>query len=67
MLPMNSEQKYLTGTQVRARYGISEMTLWRWLQDSNMQFPIPMVINRRRFFKESEITYWEQARIAKAA
>ena len=67
MLPMNSEQKYLTGPQVRARYGISEMTLWRWLQDSNMQFPIPMVINRRRFFKESEITYWEQARIAKAA
>ena len=45
------EPKFLTAKQVRARFGgISDMSLWRWLQDEQLGFPRPLIINRRRFF-----------------
>jgi predicted DNA-binding transcriptional regulator AlpA len=50
-----------------ARYDIVDRTLDRWLADERMQFPRPMVIGRRRYFKESEIVAWERARAASAA
>lgn len=58
-----SSGKYLTASQVRARFGnISDMTLWRWLQDEALGFPKPMVINRRRLFREDQIVDWEARR-----
>lgn len=46
----------MTASQVREHFGsISEMTLWRWLRDTAMDFPAPIVINRRRFWPRSEI------------
>ena len=52
----------LTAAQVRQRFGnISDMTLWRWLK-GELQFPQPIVINRRRYWPENEINAWERAR-----
>lgn len=42
--------KYLTARQVAERYSVSDMTLWRWLNDDTLKFPKPMVIRRRRLF-----------------
>jgi predicted DNA-binding transcriptional regulator AlpA len=54
---------YLKATQVRERYGgISDMTLWRWLRDKELGFPKPRVINRMRYWNDSELTEWEHAR-----
>jgi predicted DNA-binding transcriptional regulator AlpA len=48
--------EFLTATQVRQRFGgISDMTLWRWMHDSRVGFPQPIVINRRRYFPASAI------------
>ena len=56
--------EYLTAKNVRARFaGISEMTLWRWLNESD--FPKPVMINHRRYFVASEIDAY-QKRIADA-
>jgi len=42
---------YLNAAQVRTRYGgMSDMALWRWLQDETLGFPKPLVINNRRFW-----------------
>lgn len=61
------DTQYLTATQVRERFGrISDMTLWRWLQDAALGFPAPVVIQRRRFFRVDEIEAFE-ARQRKAA
>jgi len=57
---------YLSAPQVLQRYNISDMTLWRWLQDDELDFPKPMTIRRRRFFREAELVEWERLR-AKAA
>ena len=33
---------YLPAAQVRARYGVSDMSLWRWLKNEDLAFPHPI-------------------------
>ena len=42
--------------------GVSDMTLCRWLRDPAKDFPRPVYIGRRRFWKESEILAWLESR-----
>lgn len=52
---------YLTGPQVRARFGnVSAMTLWRWQRDPKLEFPTPIKINRRKLFNLEEVEKWER-------
>ena len=64
---MSTSEVYLTAPQVLARYGISDMSLHRWLNNPDLIFPKPMVINRRRYFLEADLVAWERARAANAA
>jgi predicted DNA-binding transcriptional regulator AlpA len=58
-----SRRTYVSAAQVRARYaGVSDMTLWRWLDNKNLGFPKPLYINRRRFWDESDLIAWERTR-----
>jgi len=57
--------KYLPGREVSNRYGVSDMTLWRWLQNAELKFPKPTVINRRRYWLLEELEQWERARASK--
>ena len=67
-MEQSDNQRRLTATQVRDRLGgISDMTLWRWLQDEGLGFPKPAVIKRRRYFLEADIEKWEAAHIQVAA
>ncbi len=53
--------EFLTAPQVRQRFaGISDMTLWRWMHDERMGFPKPVVINRRRYFRLTDIEAFEK-------
>jgi hypothetical protein len=36
-------------SRVRAEFGISQMTLWRWDRDPDLGFPPPAYIRRRKF------------------
>jgi len=64
---MTSEAQYLTARQVLTRYGITDMTLWRWLADDGLGFPRPLKINRRRYFKEADLMAWERHRAKQVA
>jgi hypothetical protein len=58
---------FLTANQVRARYGgISDMTLWRWLRDPDMNFPQPTVINGRRYFDAEKQDAFDREQAAKS-
>jgi predicted DNA-binding transcriptional regulator AlpA len=61
------EEKYLTGPQVLTRYHISEMTLHRWQKDDKLDFPKPMIVRRRKFFLEAELTAWERHRAGRVS
>ncbi|MER8516089.1 helix-turn-helix domain-containing protein [Mesorhizobium sp. M1060] len=58
---------YMTAPQVLARFQITDMTLWRWLQDEKLGFPRPLVINRRRLFLKSALVEWERTRAGQLA
>jgi predicted DNA-binding transcriptional regulator AlpA len=61
--PIEVATTYLNAAQVRTRYGgVSDMALWRWLHDEDLGFPKPFRINRRRFWKVSDLTAWERTR-----
>jgi len=44
---------------------ISDMTLWRWLGRSDLNFPQPIVISRRRYWRKSDIDGWLEKMAAK--
>ena len=53
---------YLTSQAVRARYGVSDMSLWRWLRNEATGFPRPFRVGKRRFWKRAELESWEANR-----
>lgn len=57
---MNPE--YLPARRVWERYGVSQMTLWRWLHDADMGFPRPVYLGRFRYWRIAELEAWEAAR-----
>lgn len=56
------QQTYLPSAAVRARYGVSDMSLWRWLHDAKLGFPKPSRINGRRYWKITDLEAWEASR-----
>jgi predicted DNA-binding transcriptional regulator AlpA len=57
----DSDDYFLTAMQVRQRYGnASDMWLWRRLRDDS-EFPRPIEIRKRRYWKLSELIMWERA------
>ena len=47
--------------------GVSDMTLWRWLDNPELEFPRPAYIGRRRFWREAEIISWLDSQTAVAS
>jgi hypothetical protein len=56
---------YLTAVQVRARYGgVTSMSLWRWLHDPELHFPVPLLIKRRRYWRLNDLLEFERRIVA---
>src|SRR6516225_5270950 len=58
--------EFIPGPKLRARIGISAVTLWRWRHDKEKGFPAPKVINGRLYFALGAVVAW-LARQADAA
>ncbi|MBB4266815.1 helix-turn-helix transcriptional regulator [Roseospira visakhapatnamensis] len=53
---------------VRAELGgISDMTLWRWLHRPDLEFPEPVLISRRRYWRRQDLETWKRSRFAPRA
>lgn len=66
-LPVNDRRsnKRIPSKEVRELCGgISDMSLWRWLNNPALDFPKPIYIGRRRYWRESEILDWLDTREA---
>jgi predicted DNA-binding transcriptional regulator AlpA len=53
------QDQFLPARQVWERYGVTSMTLWRWLKDDDLKFPHPMRIGRLRYWRVSDLVQWE--------
>jgi predicted DNA-binding transcriptional regulator AlpA len=61
------DRTYLPASQVRARYGVSEVSIWRWLQNEALGFPAPIRIGTRRYWRRTDLEAWEASRDGEAA
>lgn len=53
-------QALLTARAVCEHFGgISDMTLWRWLHAKENPFPPPLKINKRRYWRASDVADFE--------
>lgn len=55
----------LPATPVRARYGVSDMTIFRWLNDEKLGFPKPIRINGRRYWRIADLQAFEARQSSK--
>jgi predicted DNA-binding transcriptional regulator AlpA len=61
-MPDVDQNTFLPGPKVCARYDIRDITLLRWMRDAELEFPQPLRINRRNYWRLAELERWERAR-----
>jgi hypothetical protein len=57
-----SPEVRLPTVQVAKRFSVVVRTVERWLQDPNLNFPKPIVVNKRRYWRLEELERWERSR-----
>ena len=55
-----ADKAFLPAPMVWERYGISFMTLHRWIRDERINFPQPLYIRRLRYFRLTDLEKWER-------
>ncbi len=61
------EEGLISAPKLCKRLDIVGMTLWRHERDPRLNFPQPIKINGRKFYKKSEIDAWERVQAARRA
>ena len=59
--------RLMNSAAVRARYDVSGRSLDRWINDAQLGFPKPIMINSRRYWYEAELLAWERTRARRTA
>ena len=54
----------LPAAAVLRRYRIVDRTLKLWLDNPSLNFPRPLVVNGRRYFRLTDLEQWERSRAA---
>jgi excisionase family DNA binding protein len=62
---VNDEGPLLPTRQVCERYHVTDRTIDRWIKDGKLGFPQPVMINKRRYFRERRLLDWEHDRAKK--
>ena len=59
----DEDGEFIPARRVRKRYDdISDMTLWRWIHDAELNFPKPCYLGRQRFWRLNDLKAWEMSR-----
>ena len=57
-----TDKRFSPTRQVCRRYSISGRTLARWERDPNLRFPKALIINKRKYYNEAELSAFDRAR-----
>lgn len=57
-IPNGQEPVLVSGPKLRRLLDISAVTLWRWRNDENAEFPTATVINGRLYFPWADVQAW---------
>jgi predicted DNA-binding transcriptional regulator AlpA len=58
LAPKSDANDFIPGPKLRAKLGISAVTLWRWRHDEANGFPPPKVIKGRLYFPLGAVSDW---------
>jgi predicted DNA-binding transcriptional regulator AlpA len=61
----SDEGPLLPTRRVCERYHVTDRTVDRWIRDEVLGFPQPVIINKRRYFRERHLLDWERDRAKK--
>lgn len=53
---------YLPARAVWERYGVTSMTIYRWIASEDLGFPPPIYLGRFRYWKLVDLLAWEASR-----
>lgn len=53
---------FLPARRVWERYGVTDMTIDRWVKNPDLAFPKPVYIGRYRYWRISDLEAWERSR-----
>lgn len=60
---MSDDERSLVPTrEVVRRYGVTDRTLAAWASRRETEFPQPVTVNRRKFWRRGELEAWERSR-----
>jgi predicted DNA-binding transcriptional regulator AlpA len=62
---LDENERLISAPRLCERHGVCAMTLWRRERDKALGFPAAIVINRRKYFRLTEIEAWERAQASK--
>ena len=65
-IPVSSDQRLPT-SMVADRFHVATRTVERWMEDPLLNFPQPLLINKRRYWSLAELENWERVRAATGA
>jgi predicted DNA-binding transcriptional regulator AlpA len=57
-----ADSPFLPARRVWERYGVTSMTLHRWLADERLEFPAPVYLGRFRYWRLCDLLQWEAHR-----
>jgi hypothetical protein len=61
----NPENVRLPIGRLCRRYGVTARTVSRWLDNEQLGFPRPIVINRRRYWDEAMLAIWDRQQVSR--
>lgn len=53
---------YLPARAVWERYGVTSMTIYRWIASEDLGFPPPVYLGRFRYWRLADLLAWEASR-----
>jgi predicted DNA-binding transcriptional regulator AlpA len=62
------DETKLSSRQVKKRYGdVSDMTIWRWMNDKRVKFPRPISIQKRNYWRLGDLREFDARQAAATA
>jgi hypothetical protein len=63
---MTDSKKFLTTAKAAEKFAVCPKTIDRWAKDPNLNFPPPVVVNKRKYHDEKFLESWatDRARIS---
>lgn len=56
-------ERLVPAPTVAEEFGITRRTLGRWFVDTELEFPKPVEINRRLYFRRGDLEAWKISRL----